>query len=180
MDYKNKPTGLKHLTADNWLEPDKAARAFREVNFATGEEREASASRWAHLFLAVDLSPEVPDAIHDMWVIARGVLLYAWFFYPLYALGDDQLHRVADAAVLLRYQQAGGPEDTRSGQWPTLKKRLNWLIEQGIIDKTVEKRWDAIRNLRNYGSHATYARIEMPIDALRTLEILAREIDALY
>lgn len=180
MDYKYQPTGFKHLTVDNWLEPDKAANAFGEINLATGERREASAARWAERFLAVELSPQVPDAIRDMWVVARGVLLYAWFFYPLYALGDDQLHRVADAAVLLRYQQADGPLDGRSGEWPALKPRLDWLIARGIINKGVEQQWDAIRNLRNYGSHATYARIEMPIDALRSLDILADEINALY
>jgi hypothetical protein len=180
MDAKHEPGDFKRLTVDNWREPDEAAHAFREINLATGERREATADRWAERFLAVELSLQVPDAIRDMWVVARGMLLYAWFFYPLYALADDQLHRVADAAVLLRYQQADGPLDGRSGDWPALKARLDWLIAQGIIDKTVEQRWDAIRNLRNYGSHATYARIEMPIDALQSLGILAKEIDALY
>lgn len=53
-----------------------------------------------------------------MWTIAHGILLYGWFFYPLYAVGDRELHRVADAAVLHRYRQAEGPR-SRNSHWPT-------------------------------------------------------------
>jgi hypothetical protein len=166
---------FKYLTAENWLHPDEAGRAFGEVNLRTGETLPASAERWAERFLAVELSPKVPSDVRDMWVIARGVLLYGWFFYTLYALGDEQLHRVADAAVLYRYEQADGPRDSRTGRLPNLKPRLDWLIAQGIIDSKVDQRWDAIRNLRNYGSHATFARIDTPIGALQTLEVLAEE-----
>jgi hypothetical protein len=171
--------GFKHLTTDNWTEPDEAGRAFVALDPATGECREPTADRWAQQFLAVELSPSVPDKIRDMWAIARGTLLYAWFFYPLYALGEDQLRRVADAAVLLRYEAADGPR-TRAGNWPDLKSRLDWLIAQGIVAQGVERRWEAIRQLRNHGSHATFARLVMPVEALETLTCLAREIDALY
>jgi hypothetical protein len=74
-----------------------------------------------------------------MWEVARGVLLYGWFYYPLYALGEHQLRRVADAAVLRRYQQAGGPpnkkRDPDDGQlrWPDFKRRVEWLTDHGII-----------------------------------------------
>jgi hypothetical protein len=101
------------------------------------------------------------------------------FYYPLYALGDEQLHRVADAAVLQRYEQLGGPRRA-NGRWPTLKSRLDWLIARAFISREVEQRWDAIRSLRNYGSHATFQSLRMPMDALRTLEILRDEIDALF
>lgn len=139
-----------------------------------------SGDRWAEHFLRVELSAEVPSDVRDMWTIARGILLYGWYFYPLYALGDAELHRVADAAVLHRYQQANGPPDPRTGSAPSLRSRLEWLIARGIIRKESAPRWDAIRELRNEGSHADFAHLAMPMDALRSLEILATEIDALF
>jgi len=40
-----------------------------------------------------------------MWEVARGLLLCGWFYYAIYAIGEHELRRVADAAVLHRYQQ---------------------------------------------------------------------------
>jgi hypothetical protein len=48
----------------------------------------------------------VPGEVREMWEAARGLLLYGWFFYAIYAIGEHELRRVADAAVLHRYQQA--------------------------------------------------------------------------
>lgn len=45
-------------------------------------------------------------------------------YCPVYALGDEHLHRVADAAVLRRYEQLDGPRRA-NGQWPTLRSRLD-------------------------------------------------------
>ena len=54
-----------------------------------------------------------------MWEVARGVLVSGVSCYPLHTLGDDQLHRVVDAAALHRYRQLGGPNAKR-GMSPPL------------------------------------------------------------
>jgi hypothetical protein len=41
---------------------------------------------WARHFLAVELHEDVPADVHDLFAVARGTMLYGWFFYPLYAL----------------------------------------------------------------------------------------------
>lgn len=180
MDRTHIPTSFKRLTASNWTEPDEASSAFAALNLESGAREDIDADGWAERFLSIELSHVVPEDIRDMWAVARGVLLYGWFFYPLYALGEDQLRRVADAAVLIRYEQVGGPNDRRTGRTPNLKRRLAWLIANGFISETVQQRWDAIRNLRNYGSHPSFARIEMPVGALQSLAVLADEINALF
>lgn len=101
--------GVKHLTASNWLEVDPICQKFEELNPATGQRRSATGEAWAARFLAVDLAPTVPIEVRDMWEAARGMLVYGWFYYAIYAMGEHQLRRVADAAILHRYQQADGP-----------------------------------------------------------------------
>ena len=120
-----------------------------------------------------------------MWEVARGSLLYGWFYYPLYALGEHELRRVADAAALHRYRHAGGPPLKKPDQqgkprWPSFKARVAWLGDQGILPQQSRGRWEAIVDLRNEGSHATFRHLVMPIDALRTMEMLAQEIGGLF
>src|SRR4051812_12724748 len=98
-------SGIKHLTVDNWRDPDEANAIFGEINRVTGQARILDGDDWARRFLAVELSEKTPEDVKTMWAAARGTLAYGAFFYPLYALGDEQLHRVADAAVLHRYEQ---------------------------------------------------------------------------
>lgn len=185
-DSGDRGDGVKHLTLENWLEPDETGKGFGEVNLSTGERRAASGQAWAERFLAVELSTSVPVEVRDMWEVARGVLLYGWYYYPLYALGEHQLRRVADAAVLHRYQQAGGPpnkkRDPEDGQarWPDFKRRVEWMIEHGVIPVEKRGRWDAIRELRNETTHASIRYLVMPLDGLNVLDLLAPEIDALF
>lgn len=169
---------FKRLDLTNWLERDPVHDAFGEFNIHTGARRPMTAERWAEHILSVHLAPDVPQPVRELWEIARGVLLYGWFFYPLYALGDEQLHRVADTAVLFAYRDRGGPEGPKGP--PSFHGRLSWLFAHGHIAQRLEPRWSAIRELRNLGSHATAVHISMPMDALRTMSILAEAIDALF
>ncbi len=185
-DSGERDDGVKHLTVQNWLDPDETGRAFGEVNLATGERRTASGDGWADQFLAVELHNEVPAEIREMWGVARGLALYGWFYYPLYAIAEHQLRRVADAAVLHRYRQADGPPnkkpDPDDGQptCPSFKRRVDWLIDNGVIATDKRHQWAAIRELRNETTHASIRHLVMPVDVLRVLDLLAVEIDALF
>ncbi|HEX4838673.1 MAG TPA: hypothetical protein VFV03_09150 [Solirubrobacteraceae bacterium] len=178
--------GVKHLTTENWLEPDAIPSMYVEVHAQTGERRAASGTAWAERFLAVTLAPSAPIEVHEMWEVAQGILCYGWFYYPLYAIGEHQLRRIADAAILHRYQQAGGPPnkkpDPEDGQptWPPFKRRVDWLLAQGIIPEQKRARWDVIRELRNETTHASIRHIEPPTESLRVLELLADEISTLF
>jgi hypothetical protein len=167
-DSGQRDDGVKHLTAENWSQPDDTGRAFGAIHSATGERRAASGDFWAEQFLAAELNDAVPAGIRDMWEVARGLALYGWFYYPLYAIAEHQLRRVADAAVLHRYKQAGGPPHKKRDpegdlRWPDFKSR-----------------WDTMRDLRNETTHASIRHLVMPIDVLRLLDLLAPEIDTLF
>jgi hypothetical protein len=178
--------GVKHLTTSNWLEPDYIPAKYVEIHQQTGERRAASGNAWVERFLAVTLAPSVPAEVREMWDVAQGVLCYGWFYYPLYAIGEHQLRRIADAATLHRYRQAGGPASKRRDPddgmptWPSFKRRVDWLIGTGVIPPEKQGRWDTIRALRNETTHASSRHIAPPTESLRVLELLADEIDALF
>jgi hypothetical protein len=115
-----------------------------------------------------------------MWEAARGMLLYGWFYYAIYAMGEHQLGRVADAAVLHRYQQAGGPPNKKRGpegelRWPDLMTRVDWLISADVIPTEKRDRWGLVRGLRNETTYASIRHLTTPHEALRVLELLAVE-----
>ncbi len=163
--------GLKQLTLENWREPDSSSAAFCRVDVEHGPVG-MLADDWAQLILGVDVSPRAPEEIRTLFAVGRGTLIYGWFYYPLYSVGEDQLHRVAERAVAHRFTELGGPSRTK-----TFADRIEWLNQQGVIPHGELPRWDAIRKIRNMGSHPTLQRVGPPGDALTTLKILARGID---
>lgn len=174
------PSSFKALTAANWLQPDAAGGAFEDINLATGARRPMTGERWAELILAVELSDLVPLEVRDLRAVAQGALVYGWFYYPLYTLGDEQLRRVADAAVLHRYRQVNGSARQGTGGAPSFARRLRWLVAHGYIEAHLEGRWQATRALRNYAAHPDGQMLVMPLDALSTLDLMAEGIDALF
>ena len=155
--------GVKHLTTGNWLEPDPICLKFGELNVATREHRAPTGEHWAERFLAIDLASTVPSEVREMWDAARGLLLYGWFYCAIYAIGEHELRRVADAAVLHRYQQAGGPPIKKRDhegelRWPDLMRRVDWLIEAGVIPAEKHDRRDA-----GGGTRTPDTRIMIPL-----------------
>src|SRR4029077_4780852 len=177
--------GVRQLTVRTWLEPDPICLKFDELNLTTGERRLPTGEAWAERFLAIDLAFSVPSAVREMWEAARGPLLYGWVFYAIYAIGEHELRRVADAAVLHCYQQFGGPPNKKRDhegepRWPDLMRRVDWLIDADVISPDKRDRWDGLRDLRNETTHMSIRHLTTPHEVLRVLELLAREIDALF
>lgn len=137
-----------------------------------------SGEHYAKMILGYELNDDVPIEVHDLWAVARGVLLYGYFFSPLWVVGDEQLHRVTDAAVEHAYRRFNGP--LAGQQAPPLASRIEWLIARRYIDPHWTPRWMAIKDLRNMGSHSTRQRIGTPNGALRSLSVLRDEINQLF
>lgn len=164
------PLGFKHLTLENWTEADLVNKHFVRLSPLAGRV-EMGQDDWARNFLAVDLSEDVPSEIRDLFAIARGAMLYGWFFYPLFRLGEEQLYRVLETAAKLRYREAGGTTNR-----PTYIEVIDSLIGLGFISADERERWTAARKLRNHASHPERAAVVPPGFALGMLNAIARDI----
>ncbi len=169
---------FKPLTPNNWDQPDETSTIFARHSPIVGMVQ-MNGNDWARAFLAVELSESVPADVRGLFAVARGTLVYGWFFYPLYALGEEQLHRVADAAVAHRYRELDGPLGKR-GYLPLLARRIQWLEAEGIIPSDLAPRWNAIRELRNIGSHPDFQMLHPPGDVLTSLKTVAEAVGELF
>jgi hypothetical protein len=165
--------GFKELTPQNWLEPDPTNHFFGRISPAGWTQ--LSGSEWAEAFLAVELSERVPANVRELFAVARGALLYGWFYYPLFRLGEEQLYRVGEAAVRSRYRSHGG-----SKQRPSFEEAIAFLVEAGVIRSGGEPRWTAMRQLRNISSHAEESAAMPPGAALSSLRHMAADIESLF
>lgn len=173
-DEKANPSGFKSLTLENWTDADPVNRHFARLSPLVGPVA-MDQNDWARNLLAVELSREVPSEIKNLFAIARGAMLYGWFFYPLFRLGEEQLYRVLESAARYRYRKAGGPK-----QRPTYFEVINFLVAMGLIAEDERERWTAARKLRNHASHAERATVVPPGFALRMLCAGASDIDRLF
>jgi len=166
-DRPNKETYDKMLcfsriTIENWLHPDRDY-----VPFGTQE------NAWISAFLGPKLCPSVPASVVQLFEIARGCMIYCWFFYPLATLGFEQCTRVGEAALRNRRRMLNQEPET-------FAKDLAALVKAGVICTDAEGRWEAMRRLRNDRSHAERLMLVDPGQAVGGLECAAELINGLY
>jgi hypothetical protein len=80
---------FSRITSENWLAPDR--KNYLPVGF--------SDQQWIKLFLEPRLNATVPKDVIQFFEIARGAMIYSWFFYPLATLGLEQCTRVCESAI---------------------------------------------------------------------------------
>jgi hypothetical protein len=165
---------FKPLTLGNWRDPDPVNAAFGRLSPVVGPRR-MDGDDWAREFLSVELKKHVPENVRALFEVARGAMLYGWFFYPLFRLGEEQLYRVAESAVRARCRQLDAP-----GRRPTFARAITWLIEQGVIPEADRDRWTAVRELRNHASHPERHTAMPPGAVLTMLNANAHDINRLF
>ncbi|MGI8483866.1 MAG: DUF4145 domain-containing protein [Thermomicrobiales bacterium] len=170
--------GFKTLTVENMQQSDPVLSIFVRLSAQDGSIRKLAADEWAREILVVELSEQVPREVRRLFAVARGALVYGYFFYPLYTLGAEQLFRVAEAAVGHKCQDLGVSATKLKSL--TFQKQLEYLVKQGTISTTDERRWDALRHLRNLSSHPEDQTILPPGVAIGELRRIAADLDGLF
>jgi hypothetical protein len=166
--------GIKKLSPENWLKPDLASTVWTSRIDAEGVHLIDVEDRLREI-LEPTLDETVPDEVRRLFEVARGALAYGWFFYPLYKLASEQLYRVADAATAHKCREMRAPNSR-----DTFSKRIDWLVENGVISEPDKFNWDTTRLGRNLGSHPERQNIGLPGGAMRTLRRMAERINALF
>lgn len=132
--------GFKEIDITNWLEPDFIMKAFVRIDPQIGTIQ-MEGEDWVRAILEPELEESVPENVQALFEVARGAMVYGYFFYPLYTLAAEQLYRVAESAVRHKYLSMDAPKSFRS-----FAKHIEWLNNHGVISDTELIRWDAIRN----------------------------------
>lgn len=163
--------GFKMLTPDNWLRPDptflKTAPITVEdffrlaLTMRRGEldlpEAIVPADGWLQAVYRAELHRGVPLEIRRLFAAARGMFAYGYCFYPLCTLASEQVLRGLEAAISYRCRGSGAPSET-----DPLQRKIDWLIEQGVLSEGQRKEIHSLRTLRNSTSHPKHQMLVVP------------------
>lgn len=166
--------GFKRITVSNWKDTDEIIHFPAPV----------AESTWVSACLKPQLNTAVPQEIVALFEVARGSMIYGWFFYPLITLAAQQFHRIQEAAARAACQQRQLMPVKTSKSGKPLDPKFSEIIEAlamgGLIDQTDRPRWEAARELRNASSHPSRQAIFSPGMAIGALEATTDLINKLF
>lgn len=169
----------KVISQQNWLEPDDATKVFARISPATGAVEPTVGQDWLNDFIEPKLQESVPPDVQALFELARGAMVYGYFYYPLYYLGFMELARVAEAAAHHKCKVEEKPAEPGK-DYDHLYDKIKWLIDNGHIPQVDAEWWTSMRRYRNFVSHPTDAGVILPTMARDALERTAEKINALF
>ncbi|MCH8303838.1 MAG: hypothetical protein IIB94_01775 [Candidatus Marinimicrobia bacterium] len=166
---------IKKITIDNWLMPDIESMQIKMTNRITGKTKALSDKERINSISKIILSESVPSQVYNLFEVAKGTLIYAYFYYPLYSLAAEQLFRVAETAVFYKCRELNAPKRLK-----IYLKQIEYLASNGQLNKTEKWRWDALRRLRNIGSHPEDQNLIVPNLSFAFFTQISRDINKLF
>jgi len=166
--------GVKEINQQSWLEPDDTIKAFVKLT-SNGRPESMSGKDWLEQILKPKLMESVPQDVQALLEVARGALVYGYFFYPLYTLAAEQLFRVAEAAISHKCKTFSSLKSEEK-----FAEKIKWLVDKGVIPQTDIQAWNVIRELRNSASHPRSQSIITPSMAIGLLERVTERINSLF
>lgn len=126
-------------------------------------------------FLEPKLNLQVPIPVQRLFEVARGTLIYGYYFYPLFTLGIEQLSRVSESAITEKCLSLSIKKRKDS-----FNEKLKALKNQNIIKETDFEFWDNTRQLRNYFSHPENQNLFPPGVSFGMLKTITQKINELF
>jgi hypothetical protein len=164
----------KRLTAENFLLPDPLTGEFTGQD-GDGRAHRLSAVDWAHEILAIALDGVVPVAARHRFELARGILLYGFFWYPLWVQGTVEALRGAELALEAACEGEHGPK-----RLSTAESRIEWLEKKGLLDVEEARMWESLVRVRDALAEAGETPILTPGRSLEVLETVAHVVNGLF
>ena len=175
MTRQTASLGFKKLTKENWKLPDPFNDYFIKLNLYTGEKFKITDDERAEEFLEIELADSIPIEVRRQFEAVRGAMLYGCFFYPLFALGTDQLLRVAESAVTHKCLIRGLAK--KSARYEI---KLQKLKDAGHLTTNDYDEWDLLRKMRNESSHSKIQTVFPAFEAISILKDIAGKINRLF
>ena len=167
---------IDRMSPTRWLQPDPTLAVFQKLSHVDGSITAMTAEDWFEVWRHATVDSPVPAKIINLFEQARACLAYGYFFYPLYALGIEQLLRVADAALTVKCEELGGPLVAKK----SFEKRIDWLADRGDRPSFDREHWHRWRKFRNERSHHSERMLLTPAAARQLVTEFATEIEALF
>lgn len=160
--------GFKRITLDNLLKGDITAA------FAGPTEGE-----WISLLARPQLADSTPEEVRRLFELARGTMIYGWFYYPLLTLGYAECTRVLEAAARHAARMVG-LEPTGKEKSLRYREIVDKLHMKGLIAPDQLARWHLGREVRNIFAHPAAPTILTPGLASDALREAANDINTLF
>lgn len=170
---------FKDIGTLNWESADEQTSLWMQMTGVTKTPTE-----WVEYYRRPTFKSSVPKEIVTLLEVARGAMIYGWFFYPLVTLGAEQCWRVLEAGVRLRCKQVGirTKRVGRGGREldTNFSENVAALMGSNLISGLDKARWDAVRNIRNSRSHPSQQMILDPGQAQGVLESAVEALNDLF
>lgn len=172
---------MKQINRSNWLEKD-SPNNFFDIYRPRRQPELTEAEEWIEDVMRPTLLKCVPTDVRNLFEAARGIVVYAYYFYPLHALGTQQLSRVAETATDVKYEALGGPKRVPKGKNNTMSEatwedKIDWLAEHGKLHPTI---WHMTRKWRNSHSHPDFQELFGHMESLEFIQRIAQMINGLF
>lgn len=116
---------------------------------ALSEDQAPTSEEWLAMCRDAELSIKVPKNVRGHFEAARGALAYGFFYFPLYNLAVEQLHRAAEWAVLQKCKETNRRIIDQKGRQIDFYQGLAYLRNSDHISKEDFHIWEEIRKFRN-------------------------------
>lgn len=164
----------KRLTAENFLLPDPLTGEFTGRD-GDGREHRLSAVDWAHEILVIGLDEAVPEAARNRFELARGILLYGYFWYPLWVQGTVEALRGAEVAL-----EAACEAEHGAKRLSTAESRIEWLEKKDVLDAEEACTWMSLVRVRDALAEARQTPMLTPGRSLEILDTVAHVVNGLF
>ena len=104
------------------------------INQTRGEERRFAFTDIEQRVADIYIPPSAPEDVRDLFVTAKNLLLYSWFYYPFSVTASLQASIAVERALKIRLNAK--PRDM-------LGKMLKQAVDQGLLKDEGFPRWKA-------------------------------------